>query len=541
VALAILALAVVAAGGGYVARAITETRHSSNPASAGQSCSGSVQVPVVVAPELASAVRNIAADWSQSKPDIKGSCATARVSAAPPAQAVTAVARATGPMVWIPDSSVWVARFAAAHPGLVAARTSVASSPLVAATSAANTAKLQAEARSGWAGVLGGKLPVVINDPATNASGAVLTVAVAQASSTESAGASQATMQRAQAQVVGLFLELSRTALATPVGGFAKLTGKSAPVFVTTERDMHASGNDGDGPKVAAVNPAGMTPALDYPAVQIVPHGAGAVQTAAAAAFAQALRKPAAVAQFVRAGLRDPQCDPTSVDKTPVQLAPAPTAADRSLAQRLWTAAVRPAQLLVAMDVSGSMNDPAQPGGKPKIDVAAQAAEKGVALLPDDWRVGIWSFSTQPPPANDWTELAPLGQVGTTRSQLIAADASLPQRVGGDTALYETARAAFEDVRRHYVPGDVNTVVLFTDGSNVDPGDDLTLHGLVKQLRDEYDPAKPVRIVTIGFGHDADTAALHAISSATHGQSYHVDDPAQIQLVLLDAILANNQ
>ena len=60
---------------------------------------------------------------------------------------------------------------------------------------------------------------------------------------------------------------------------------------------------------------------------------------------------------------------------------------------------------------------------------------------------------------------------------------------------------------------------------------------------DRTDPvgaAKPVRIVTIGFGADADASALKQISDVTHGQRYIVKDPKDIHGVVLDSVIANN-
>jgi hypothetical protein len=506
------------------------TSASAQPAN----CTGNVQVPVVVAPEVLTATEAISRDWARTRPSVAGTCVTATVRASTPARAVADLAKVSRPTVWISDSDVWTARLSAARPGLVAASTSVATSPLVVAAPTAGAATIQAEARAGWAGVLGGSAPVVITDPATNAPGALVTVAAA----------GQAGTSAGRAQVVGLFLRLSRTTLATPIGGFAQLKslGAHAPAFVSSERAVHAAVSADSSLHVAVIHPGGPTPALDYPAVQLVPKGADPTASAAAAAFVRALQTGSARAQFATAGLRDPDCDPVAggPSTAPVQLASAPGAAQRATAQRLWQAAVKPSQLLAVMDVSGSMKDPATRGGAAKIVVASRAAQAAMHELPDDWRVGLWSFATPSGSTTDWRQLTPIGRVATNRQQLLAAAGSLPKRAGGNTALYRTALDAFEQVRGRYDPSSVNVVALLTDGSNVDPGSSLTLKSLVAKLRADYDPHKPVHIVTIGFGRDADTAALRAISAATGGQSYHVNDPAQIQSVLLQSIVANN-
>ncbi|HEY7008145.1 MAG TPA: substrate-binding domain-containing protein [Jatrophihabitantaceae bacterium] len=508
---------------------------ASTPASARPAaCTGNVQVPVVVAPEVLTATQAIARDWARTRPSVSGTCVTTTVRASTPARAAADLTKVSRPTVWISDSGVWTARLAAARPGIVAASTSVATSPLVVAAPAAGASAIQAEARSGWAGVLGGNAPVVITDPATNAPAALVTLAAA----------GQAGTTAGRARVVGLFLRLSRTTLATPLGGFAQLKslGAHAPGFVTSELAVHAAVSADSSLHVTVVHPTGPTPALDYPAVQLVPKGADPTAAAAAAAFARALQSGSAHARFATAGLRDPQCHPMAggPSNVPVQLAAAPGASQRATAQRLWQAAVKPSQLLAVMDVSGSMKDPAVRGGTAKIVVASRAAQAAMHELPDDWRVGLWSFATPSGSTSDWRQLTPIGKVATNRQQLLAAAASLPKHSGGNTALYRTALDAFERVRGRYDPSSVNVVALLTDGSNVDPGSRLTLKSLLAKLRADYDPRKPVHIVTIGFGRDADTAALRAISAATGGQSYQVNDPAQIQTVLLESIVANN-
>jgi Ca-activated chloride channel family protein len=117
----------------------------------------------------------------------------------------------------------------------------------------------------------------------------------------------------------------------------------------------------------------------------------------------------------------------------------------------------------------------------------------------------------------------------------------LPRRVGGNTALYTTALAAFTDVSAHYDPAAVNVVVLLTDGANVNPGAHLSRKQLLATLGTRYNPRKPVHIVTIAFGRDADVSTLRRIAAVTHGQSYRVSSAAQIQQVIVESIIANNR
>jgi hypothetical protein len=62
------------------------------------------------------------------------------------------------------------------------------------------------------------------------------------------------------------------------------------------------------------------------------------------------------------------------------------------------------------------------------------------------------------------------------------------------------------------------------------------LQSLLSALRDEYDPLRPVKIITIGIGDDVDRDALAQIARATRGSTHTVNTPREIQRVLLAAI-----
>jgi hypothetical protein len=178
-----------------------------------------------------------------------------------------------------------------------------------------------------------------------------------------------------------------------------------------------------------------------------------------------------------------------------------------------------------------------------RADTDRRAVSRGAAQCQTratgDHQIDDENIRGTPAPATDWTELVPLGPVKTPRATLTGAAASLPTRVGGNTGLYDTALAAFEDMSAHYDPASVNVVALLIDGADLDP-DSVGLPALLSRLKAGYNPSKPVHIVTIGFGADADASALKQISDATQGQSYLVTDPNEILGVLLDSIIANH-
>src|SRR3546814_13246184 len=66
--------------------------------------------------------------------------------------------------------------------------------------------------------------------------------------------------------------------------------------------------------------------------------------------------------------------------------------------------------------------------------------------------------------------------------------------LGGGTGLYDTTLAAFRSAQKDYDPDYFNAVVLLSDGANDDPGS-MRQADLLKALRDEADPERPVRII----------------------------------------------
>jgi Mg-chelatase subunit ChlD len=108
--------------------------------------------------------------------------------------------------------------------------------------------------------------------------------------------------------------------------------------------------------------------------------------------------------------------------------------------------------------------------------------------------------------------------------------------VHGNTALYDTTLAAVQAVRRDYDPSKVNSVVLMTDGENVDPGG-ISLDQLLAQLKTSTSKLLPVPVFAIGLGPEADMNALGKIASATGGKAYAVKYPTDIRSVFLDAVV----
>jgi Ca-activated chloride channel family protein len=208
-------------------------------------------------------------------------------------------------------------------------------------------------------------------------------------------------------------------------------------------------------------------------------------------------------------------------------------------AQAVWRLLTQRVSVLALVDVSGSMADPVPGTGKSKLQIAVAAAGAGLQLFDDADHIGLWEFSSQIDGQRDYRELVPVGRadgkVGklTRRQASVLAQRGLKPLTG--TGLYDSVLAAYQSAVAHFQRGYVNTVVLITDGKNDDRAT-IGLDGLLSQLKKAYDLARPVHIVAIAYGKDADAAVLGRIAKATDGLAFDSPDPRSIGQVFLTAI-----
>lgn len=521
---------------------------------AAKSCSGPRALTLVaqVAPDLAVPVTRIATDWAATNPQVQGRCVQLELSADAVDQQERTLANgdAATTSIWLPDSSTWAQRLvvdrrtdATGAKLSVTVHPSVASSPLVAVAAPALAARLTARLSNPDYDPLAG---AVIAEPVHNAEGLLALLSEAPATSTARLTATQAT--------VGRLLTVSKTALVAPQNGFDQLAGGdtgTAP-FVASEQAVLTANQQHGELVAAAVYPTRPTLSLDFPVVRLSRPGDDPALAQAADQFERQLRTASARSRFTDAGLRPPDGTPlpgsgaaTGLQADLVPPAPAPTPAQTLNVVRLWNAAVADSNTLAVIDLSGSMNDPAG-NGQSKVAVAAAAASQAISFYPDTSALGLWVFSSDQGPDAPWQQLVALGPLsdrvglGTRRQALLAADQTMPRRVHGGTALYDTVLAAYQSVKASFDPSKANSVVLMTDGRNEDTTSTRTLPQLLNELAAARDPAEPIRIITIGIGSGADAAALTQISGATGGKYYAVSQASDISGVFLDAVAQRN-
>ena len=213
-----------------------------------------------------------------------------------------------------------------------------------------------------------------------------------------------------------------------------------------------------------------------------------------------------------------------------------------------WEDTRKAARVLLVMDVSGSMSEPAVTGGaETKLDLATSAAIRALDQFAPQDSVGLRVFTTGiTPPGEDGTETAFLDLVevepiGQGAERLRSAIRGLLPLNG--TPLYEVALAAYEDMLADYDPDAINAVVLLTDGINDDgdlDDDAQQLQTLLDRLGSgvEGASARPVRMFTIAYGEDADQATMRAIAEASDAAAYDASDPSSIDDVFT-AVISN--
>ena len=493
---------------------------------------GEQRFSIAVDPRIAASVRQVVSDLPPDK------CISVGVRPASSAEVAADVARAEGkglggtlPDAWIPDSSLWLDLAGASDEGgqrLDGDGTSLASSPVVLATTPDIAGQLGGDSPD-WQSTLETGSPVTLALPALDRDAATLTSLPALEGSRSLA-------------------ELSRLVAAPPLpeGEPLKLVlSGEADLVPSTEQEV-AAANAGGEQAVAIYDES--FGSLDFPLVRVRPLDAED-DPAADDLFdtiAAALTGEPGQAAFGGASFRlpdgsapdgAPQAD--GVDPTATMGGAATDAAALDEARSQWGTQGRRARLLLLMDLSGSMQEQL-PDGRTRAE-AAQDALRGLVegASPDD-ALGLWGF-TNLVGNGDYEVLLPTGPLDDTvdgvslRDEFLSQVDQLAPVTGGSTSLYDTVAAAYAAATDKYVDGRFNAVVVVTDGRNEDLGS-RTLPALLDEVRRQFDGARPVRIITIAYGEDADVATLKSIADATAGRSYSALTGDEVQTRLADLL-----
>lgn len=279
-------------------------------------------------------------------------------------------------------------------------------------------------------------------------------------------------------------------------------------------------------------------------------------ERAGAEAFIEVLQRPANQEKVLEYGFRPgnpdvavgaPITEANGVDPTqPAQLLQVPEPQVMVSLLDKWKEQRKGARVLLVLDVSGSMGEPADPddlNSDTKLDLAKSAAIDALDQFRGDDEVGLRIFTNGLGPNEDeaFVDVLEVQPMSTNRERL--RNEIRDQRPLNGTPLYDVTQASFTEMVEGYDPALINAVVLLTDGVNDDgdtSDDQDQLDELLATLErgTEGENAKPVRVFTIAYGRQADFDTLTEIAQASNAASYDASNPATINKVF-EAVLSN--
>jgi Ca-activated chloride channel family protein len=179
-------------------------------------------------------------------------------------------------------------------------------------------------------------------------------------------------------------------------------------------------------------------------------------------------------------------------------------------AQELWQSARKDVNLVMLLDVSGSMSGD-------KIDNMRQAAIQFVEQMGDDDYLTIIPFSDELPLLVDHQ------QVGPAREQIISAISRLDAQ--GDTALYDAVGYGALKIDETTSPEATNALIVLTDGQ-----DTYSYRFNFNQDLINLAAGNDTTVFTIAYGDDADRDVLSSLAFGANG-NFFLGDEASIAAI----------
>ncbi|MFF7547584.1 substrate-binding and VWA domain-containing protein [Streptomyces canus] len=532
----------------------------------GSSCrDDAVRLELAASPDVAPALRSAAERARDENLTSDGRCVDITVTARESYKVrdTLAAGKDPGVQVWVPDSDVWVEQISADSDATEVARVgNVASSPVGMAMVPAAAKSLGWPKKTyGWLELAGAtlqddSLKLGAADPARSATGLLALTRLTSAAGKAAGGETQAAaMMKTLSQRIsdsdGQLVEtLPRDASGTEQGN-----PKRNQALVLSEQASFAHNSSAEsGHGLDFFYPKDGSPRLDYPYALVDETRLTTDESRAAIRFMTYLRKPEQEQLLTDRGFRtsDDQVSKTLVAKAGGEV-PQPytepagepaSAAALQEALGTWTITVQSARITTVVDASSSMSEAVPGTGRSRMDVTKASLLQALATFTQEDEIGLWEFSTKLDGDKDYKVLVPTDRLGdsadgtgTQRERLSAAFGGLEPVPGGATGLYDTTLAAYKSATSSYAEGKFNALVVLTDGVNQDPGS-ISRGALVSELEKLSSPQRPVPLIVIAVGPDADLAEAEQLAEATGGSGQQVNDPTQIHTVILKAIVA---
>ncbi|MBZ0284594.1 MAG: VWA domain-containing protein [Anaerolineae bacterium] len=186
--------------------------------------------------------------------------------------------------------------------------------------------------------------------------------------------------------------------------------------------------------------------------------------------------------------------------------------------QESWSLVKKQADIILLMDISGSMLD------EDKIGQAKQAALRFLDEMDSSNRVGLTVFS------DVISTRVPLGNFETVESDL--RDTINRLQANGGTALYAALAQVVEELNAADSDDRIRAVVVLSDGADTASNEqNVFLNDVLQAIEVSRSALNPVIVIPVAYGSNADISTLNSIArtSATTVQS---GDPNNISRVL---------
>ncbi|MEV2256840.1 substrate-binding and VWA domain-containing protein [Streptomyces sp. NPDC050147] len=559
VAIAAALVLTVAAGTAVAAR--------SDLLSFGGSChDDTVELDVVAAPAIAPALRAAADDAREKEVTSDGACIDVRVTARDSYKVADELRTGQGDPgydVWVPDSELWLQRVGlGGKQDRVSPAGNIASSPVgMAMVPAASENLGWPEKTYSWpeltgAAMQGDKLRLGAADPARSATG-LLALAKLSASAKKSGGKDGDTQAAGMAKALSARTSDSDSQLLDTLARDSSGTEQGNPrrnqaLILSEQAAFKHNASAGEENSLDMFYPKDGSPRLDYPYTLVQEDELSTDQSRAALRFMTLFSDEEGRAILEKHGFRTGAEAPSEKlvtaagGRTPQpyddEAIEPPSEKDLQETLGMWTITVQSARLSTVVDVSDSMGELVPGRGQTRMEVTKSSLLQALAGFTDEDEIGLWEFATLLDGERDYRKLVPTERLGdrkgdgTQRDKVSEAFSDLAPIPGGATGLYDTTLAAYKEATSTYARGKFNALVVLTDGANQDPGS-LSRSNLIAQLENLSDPKRPVPLIAIAVGPNADKEEVKQIAEATGGSGHQVDDPAQIHAVILKAIM----
>lgn len=442
---------------------------------------------------------------------------------------------AANPTLWIPDDKVWANVLAdQGNARYQADCVSVAQSPLVIALwrpvaealgwpgrdlGWLDIGSLAADA-SAWAYYSGGQYGETLRlghtHPGLSATGTSTLLAIVQAAQGKTEAVSLNDIQQPIVQAsVGAF-EGGVAWFSSDTDSLGQTMAERGPSFlgagIMYESTVLQYGNGSDPNGLVPIYPFEGTFVAGHPAC--IDNGAGSEEKAAAGIFRDYLISAAAQELAAARGLRpvNSSVQPaTPLDAAhgadlaqPQVVFGAPTVETLYFIQELWQTARKDVNLVMLLDVSGSMEGS-------KMENVRQAAVQFVRQMGDEDYLTLITFS------NVLNVVADHQQVGPAREAIISQIEALDAR--GDTALYDAIGLGAEQIAATATSQRANALVVLSDGL-----DTYSFRYSFDEDLINAAAANDTTVFTIAYGSDADEALMQELAQRTFGNFYLGDE-----------------